>query len=204
MNDVSILTKPVDELVQILTGGGVILYPTDTLVGVGCRADHDGAVKRIFDMKIRPFNQPLPVLVASKARGREVVAEIPAEAEALMDRFWPGALTILLRAEGNATSMLLRAGGPNIGIRQPNHAPLLQLLEQCPFPIIGTSANVHKKKPAAEINKVDPFILAHIDGLLEGAGGCGVESTVVDCTVTPFTVVRKGAIDVESIRPYLY
>ncbi|MDP3724750.1 MAG: L-threonylcarbamoyladenylate synthase [bacterium] len=197
MNDVSILSKSVDELVEILTRGGVILTPTDTLVGIGCRADHEMAVKRIFDIKQRQFDQPLPILVASKARAREVVADIKADAEALMDRYWPGALTILLPAKESATLSLVRAGGLSIGIRQPNHATLLQLLEKCPFPIVGTSANIHGKKPAAEINRVDPLILAHIDGLLEGEGGCGVESTIVDCTKSPFVVVRKGAIDLE-------
>ena len=166
---------------QLLRGGGVIAFPTDTVYGLGAAADDELAQKRVYAMKNRPVGMPLILMVAARSQ-LEGWVHIDARAEALIERWWPGPLTIILHA----------AGGGTLGVRVPNHEIALELL-RASGPLMTTSANLHGDEPAMTAEEAGrvPGLAAVIDG---GRAPGGTASTVVDLTGPEIHILREGAI----------
>ncbi len=189
----------VTEAVRILRDGGVVVYPTDTVYGIGCRFDLQKSVERVFAVKNRPWTLPVPLLVGSKEQLMYVAESVPAAALVLMEKHWPGALTIVLPAQTDRIAPLVLAGGNTVGVRRPNHPTTLALLSELQLPIVGTSANVHDRPPVAEKEGLDPKVMSQVDYVLYGKPGAGVESTIVNCTRQPPCIVRRGAVETPEI-----
>ena len=184
----------------LLRQGGVVAYPTDTLYGLGASVASAAAVERVFVIKGRRAGQPLPVLVASVAQLDQVASEVSAEALEMTERFWPGALTLVLRSQPWLPAALT-GGGPTIAVRQPNHATPLALIASCGSPITGTSANRSGGEQPATAEQVVEQLGDAADLVLDG-GTCpgGVASTIVDLTVIPARVLRQGALSLDALR----
>ncbi len=166
---------------QLLRGGGVIAFPTDTVYGLGAAADDELAQKRVYAMKNRPVGMPLILMVAARSQ-LEGLVHIDSRAEAVIERWWPGPLTVILHASGGGT----------LGVRIPNHEVALELLRAA-GPLMTTSANLHGDEPAmtAEEAMQVPGLAAVLDG---GRAPGGVASTVVDLTGPELHILREGAI----------
>lgn len=184
-------------IIEILKRGGVAIFPTDTVMGIGCRIDDKKAVEKVFGIKKRSPQQAVPILVSSIAMAREYVTSIQKDVEGkLMEKYWPGGLTIILPAEKTKVSSLLRGGGENIGLRIPAYKMVQELIEAVGVPIIGTSANFHgEKTPITQVD-LNPDLVSLVDGLLEGDSLGQVSSTIIDVTVAPWKVLRMGAIEI--------
>ena len=186
--------KVVREAAETVLAGGVILYPTDTIYGLGCDAFKQKAVDRIFRIKRRADTKPTLLLVRNREMLRELVEEIPPMARLLMKRFWPGPLTLVFRAHGKINP-IITAGTQKIGIRIPDNSFCLKLIEACKRPLVSTSANMSRRPNIADrkslielfANKVDLFIDA---GRLPDS----LPSTVVDISAGEIVVIREGAI----------
>lgn len=168
---------------EILKKGGVVIFPTDTVYGIGCRYDDKKAVNRIYKIKDRPKSQPFPYLVSNIQQVKKI-ADVTPIAQELIDKHWPGGLTIILKSRHNQ----------KIGFRMPNHKELLLVIDMLGVPIIGTSANFHGQPPPASFDELDPKLIQLADFVIGGRAGGGIESTVVDTTVDPIKILRKGAI----------
>ncbi len=168
----------------VLKSGGVVIFPTDTVYGIGCRIDNQKAVNRIYKIKSRSNSQPFPVLVSS-IKQVESIATLNESARRLIEKYWPGGLTIILNS---------KEGNQKIGFRMPRSSMVSLLIDLVGKPIIGTSANFHGQPPAASFEKLDPKLIKLADFVIKGKSGGGVESTVVDATVDPIKILRKGAI----------
>lgn len=166
---------------QLVRGGGVIAFPTDTVYGLGAAADDELAQKRVYAMKNRPVGMPLILMVAARSQ-LEGWVHIDARAEAVIERWWPGPLTVILHASGGGT----------LGVRVPNHEVALELLRAA-GPLMTTSANLHGDEPAmtAEEALQVPGLAAVIDG---GRAPGGTASTVVDLSGPEIHILREGAI----------
>ena len=188
--------------VQALKTGGVIMFPTHSLYGLGADALNPQAVLKVFQIKQRPHNKPLLVLADSLARIGKLVRRFPDTAERLVNRFWPGGLTLIFEAS-NALSPALTGGIGKIGIRMPEHPVAKALCREMDGPVTATSANI-SGEPAACC--VDTATLHHLPGLdlvLDAgplAGGPG--STVVDITVNPPQILRQGRIPAKEIAQF--
>jgi L-threonylcarbamoyladenylate synthase len=191
---------------QMLAGGAVVAFPTETVYGLGARADDDDAVQLVFSAKGRPADHPLIVHVVGPAQAAHFARDIGKQAQALMDRFWPGPLTLIVpRAPGVATAA---AGGQDsIGLRSPSHPVARALLEEAArlgVPgVAGPSANL--------FGRVSPTCAAHVlqefgagMPVLDG-GACpvGIESTIVDCSRDPPALLRPGQITAPQIEAVL-
>src|SRR3990170_4998404 len=120
----------IQKAVKILRAGGVVIFPTDTAFGIGCRIDDEKAVKRLFEIRKRPANQAAPVLVDSLEMARGYVKTVPEEViEKLIKPYWPGALTIILPCKIDEVPELVRGGGKTVGIRVPNHPVVLEFIK---------------------------------------------------------------------------
>lgn len=189
----------VQEGLKVLRDGGVVIFPTDTAFGIGCRMDDEEAVKKVFSLRKRPFNQAVPVLVSGKAMAEQYTLNIPSNVEKkLIDVFWPGALTIVLSANLKTVSPLVRGGDITIGVRSPNHLIPLSLINSLEVPLIGPSANFHGENTPYQLSDINPKLFALVDYVIPGVCSLKRESTVVDCTVDPWKVLRQGAINLEE------
>ncbi len=138
---------------DIMRSGGIVAYPTDTVYGLGADVFNDEAVARVFAVKKRPLTMPLPVLIAETSQLGELVEVIPAAARILMDRFWPGGLTIVF-AKAPAFNSLVLAGSGKIAVRLPGHPITLRLIQELGRPMVGTSANLHNGPVAVTAKEV--------------------------------------------------
>lgn len=188
---------------EVLLGGGIVAFPTDTYYALGAVATHAAAVARVFTAKRRPPTDALPVLVADRDQWRSVVAELPDIALRLAGRFWPGALTIVCRRAPHLPAVLT-GGGETIGARQPNFPPALGLCRAFGQPLTGTSANTHGMLPPVTASQVALDLGQAVDMILDG-GRCPVArpSTVIDVTRTPPVIVRAGAVGADALREVL-
>lgn len=179
---------------EVLRQGGVIVYPTDTLYGVGCRIDEEAAVRRIFALKGRALSEPLPVLLADPADLELYGTQISAAARRLAALYWPGPLTIVVRRSPRLPA-LVAGGGETIGLRVPGMPLPRALIRDLGIPLVGTSANSHGARPPMTAQQVVFDLGDGVDLVIDGGRTpLGKESTVVDTTVDPPRVVRQGAL----------
>ena len=192
------LQREIEKGVQILQKGGVIAFPTDTVYGLGSDALNPRAVERVYEMKNRPRGQGLPLLVADVEQLATLAGPIPEVASFLARRFWPGGLTLVLSKKDSLTAHL--ASGPTIAVRVPNHPVCLALIKGLGKPLTGTSANVSGQPAALTADEVEHQLRGRIDLIVNG-GKCpgGKESTIVDVTCEPPTILRQGIIPSHEI-----
>lgn len=187
-------------VVQALDLGGVVAIPTDTVYGLAVNPFRAGAVDRIFQVKGRPARAKLPVLVADLAQCRDLIGdqyEVPEAAAALMERFWPGPLTVVVACSPELAA-LLGQGDDTIGVRCPDQA-LARALCAAVGPLAVTSANRHGRPTPITADEVAAIFGEAIAMVLD-AGPCGrVPSTVVDCRAGLPTLVREGALSWEAV-----
>ena len=166
---------------QLVRGGGVVAFPTDTVYGLGAAADDEVATRRIYRLKGRPVGMPLILMVAAESQ-LEGWVHVDSRAEAMMRRWWPGPLTLILHA----------IGGGTLGVRIPKHKAALGLLRAA-GPMLTTSANLHGGDPAMTAGEAGelPGVAAVLDG---GRAPGGTASTVLDLTGPEPHVLREGAI----------
>lgn len=186
----------VEKTIQVLKNGGVVIFPTDTVFGIGARIDHEQAVERIFMLKKRSVTQAVPILVSSITMAK-AYAEVSPEVERLMARYWPGGLTIILPAKKNVPTSIT-GGTHTVGLREPNHHVLCNIIEKLGVPIIGTSANLHGEPSPTSVSELDPRLTPLVDYILPGECGGKKSSTILDCTRLPWKVIRQGIVEISA------
>lgn len=189
------IEKKIKRAAQIIKSGGVVVYPTDTLYGMGCNALSVRAVKKVFKAKQRRADKPLPIAVDS-VRMMKKYAVVDSKAEALARKFLPGALTIVLKKK--KLPNILTAGSDTVGVRIPANEVALKLIKRAGVPITATSANVSEEIPPVSADEVLDF--KGIDLILDaGKLGARAPSTVLDLTGRP-KILRKGKIKKDEIE----
>lgn len=184
----------VKKAVNILNKGGIVIYPTDTAFGIGCRIDDVKAVDKLFKIRRRPISQAMPVLVSSQEQALLYFDNPSLIVRRLMKDYWPGALTIIYRCRQSLVYSPIRGGGDTIGLRMPNHETALALIKGTNVPILGPSANFHGAPTPYRLTDLDPELVKLADLVVPGQTSVGQASTVVDCTVEPYKIVRQGAV----------
>jgi len=180
--------------VEIVSAGGVVAFPTDTVYGLGCDLFNARAVERIFAIKGRPARMPLIAMLSNPEQWTQVAATLPASALALMMRFWPGPLTLIAPVRPDVPEQAL-GGGTTIGMRIPDHCDTLALLHLVGRPLATTSANRSGETPACSAQEVEAQLHGQIELILDGGiSPHGVASTVLDCTNDPPILLREGPV----------
>ncbi len=186
--------------ISVLKNGGVVAFPTDTVYGLGAGAGDEGAVERVYQLKGRPRDMALPLLLAGEEQIAQAAADVSPLAWALIRRFLPGALTLVLpKAPGLPD--IITAGGETVAVRIPAHPVPVALAEGIGSPIVGTSANLSGSPSALTAEDVRGQFGDRIDLVIDG-GRCpgGIESTVVDATGEKPLVLREGAISQRELE----
>ncbi|MCT6923435.1 L-threonylcarbamoyladenylate synthase [Metasolibacillus sp.] len=193
----SVYTQAVD----FLNSGEVVAFPTETVYGLGAVATDEEAVQKIFTAKGRPSDNPLIVHLHNKEQAKEYVTAISEVAQKCMDAFWPGPLTLIIEAKPNVFAANVQAGLSTVGLRVPNHPVALRLLQEIKKPLAAPSANRSGKPSPTKAEHVAEDMTNRIACILDGGiTGVGLESTVLDVTVTPPVILRPGGVTKEMLE----
>lgn len=188
----------------VVTAGGLVIYPTDTLYGIAADPRNAAAIERVFAVKGRPEGQALPLIAASREQAQQV-AKLPPAAMSIASRFWPGPLTLVAPAQpGLARGVAAQDG--SVAVRVPDHVIARRLAEAVGFAIVSTSANRSGGRPSALPRDAASALADAVDLVLDGGETPGgPPSTIVDARMDPPRLVRDGAVPfslvLEVLRP---
>lgn len=192
--------KHLEEAAEIIKLGGIGAFPTETVYGLGANALDGEAVKKIFEAKGRPQDNPLIIHIAKKEDINKYVDEVPKFAEELMEKYWPGPLTIILKKK-NIVSDITSAGLDTVGVRMPDNDIALKLIELSGVPIAAPSANISGRPSPTDIERCEEDLNGRVDFIVGSEKSkIGVESTIVDATGEHLCVLRPGGITLEMLK----
>ena len=182
------------EALHVLKKGGIVAYPTESFYALGVMAADGDAVRKLYRLKKRPLEKAMPVIIGNEGILKTIVKSIPPQALKLMEKFWPGPLTLVFDARDNLPELLL-GRTKKIAVRIPGNSFALRLAKAADFPITATSANISGKMPAQSSDGVINYFGENIDLVVDVPKTPGGKpSTIVDVTVTPPKVLREGSI----------
>lgn len=185
--------------IRVLRDGGLVIAPTETFYGIIADAWSVKAVGRLIRLKERDFGKPIPLIAGDTIIVSKAAAKIPPVFRPLADRFWPGPLTLVLKAAQGFPEGIT-AGTDSIGIRIPAQSPALDLAKYFRGPLTATSANFSGDPPARHIKELHPKLVEGVDLVIDGGWTPGVQpSTVLNLTTDPPELIRAGALGKEVI-----
>ena len=190
----------INESARILKGGGIVSFPTETVYAMGADAYNEEMVAKIYRIKRRDRSRPLSVFLKGAGDARKVVDFVSEDAGKLMEKFWPGPLTLVFRSTSPKLSLVL-AKGDKLGIRVSPSNMIAQLLEAVQVPITATSSNISGKKSCVAANRVFYFFNGRIDLILDGGKSrVFLPSTVLDVSTEEVSLIRLGHIPLDEIK----
>ena len=179
---------------RVLREGGLVAFPTETVYGLGANLLDKEAIKNLYRVKNRPGNKPFTVHIASLKQIKDLGCVLDIRARKLAQHFWPGPLTMVLRSKS----------GKRVGFRMPKNTVALELIRMAKAPIAAPSANISAKKSPVTAAEVLKGLDGKIDIIIDsGRTDIGLESTVLDMTTKPYTVLREGAVKNRAIGKIL-
>ena len=192
-----------DLAAEIIADGGLVAFPTETVYGLGANALDPDAVARIYEVKQRPSDNPSIVHIAEKEEIRPLTVRVTPEMEILMDRFWPGPMT-MITVSSELIPNVTRGGQPTVGIRLPESRTARELIRRSGYPIAAPSANISGRPSPTTAQDVFDDLNGKIDAIIDG-GPCsvGIESTVIDMTGDIPMILRPGIITGEDFEEAL-
>ncbi len=182
---------------KILDEDGIIIFPTDTVYGIGCNCFSENAIKKLFDFKERDYSKPINVLTDSVEKIKLVAKSLNEIEDRLIKKYLPGDMTIILEKKDNVPS-ILTANLETIGVRIPNHEIALKILKESPYPLATTSVNLSGESPGLEISDFLEEFKDKVDIIVDGGKSkIGIASTIVKVEDYQIKVLRQGKLKVE-------
>lgn len=189
--------KILQEIVDVLNHDGLIIFPTDTVYGIACNAFSESAIRKLYLAKNRSFDNPIGVLTDSINKINLVVDKINDVEKELMERYFPGNLTIIF--DKNATvSDLLTANKSTIGVRIPDHKIALEILASYPYPLATTSVNLAGSKEGTSLDDFLDTFRDKVDIIIDGGKTTNVPSTIVRVDNEKINILRKGSLGLKE------
>jgi len=187
-----------EKAVEVFNEGGVVIFPTDTAVGIGCRIDSVEGIKRIYEIRKRPAEKPLLILVSSLEMALDYMGDVSDKAKKCMEKYWPGGVTFVVQANLERVPSVVRAGGETVAIRLPQHNELVQIIGKVGVPIVAPSANVSEERTPLSIDEVDEKLEQQVDFVLPGMCTIKGVSTILNTVHTPFQIMREGVVTIDD------
>jgi L-threonylcarbamoyladenylate synthase len=199
----SISIPRIQEIVGVLQNDGIIVYPTETFYGLGAHALSAMAIKRVYRLKKRASHKPLSVVISDLSMLPQIVAGEPLYLRPLISEFWPGKLTIILKASSAVPDELLGPKG-TVGVRISAHHWVRTLVRQARFPITATSANISGESPISDAENAKRLFQGVVDLIVDGGKTEGLlPSTIVDLSEDKPRLLREGAIPLAQLKKHL-
>ena len=185
------------EIKDILDQNGIIIFPTDTVYGIGCNCYSEIALKKLYSFKNRPLTKPINVLADSISKIETVSKELKEKERELIEKYMPGDLTIIVDKKENVPD-LLTANLDTVGVRIPNHEMALKILKNYPYPLATTSVNLSGDSPGIEVSDFIEEFKDKVDMIVDGGKSpIGVASTIVRVENNQIKILREGRLTVE-------
>ncbi len=187
----------------ILRAGGIMAFPTDTVYGLGANCFMPSAIQRIFRLKGRKSAKPLSVLISDRIMVQSLVEEVPPLFWVLTEKFWPGPLTLVLKASSQLPKEMI-GPGESVGVRLPDTVWIQRLIDDVAFPVTATSANISAENEIDDPHKIKDIFCGKVDLIVDGGKTGGIlPSTVVDLSSPTPKILREGTIPLSDIEKYL-
>ena len=198
MKIINELTKEnLEEIKNVLDNDGIILFPTDTVYGIGCNCYSIEGLKKLYSFKNRPLSKPINVLTDSKEKIASVSSGLKEKEKELIDKYLPGDLTIIVDKKENVPD-LLTASLKTVGVRIPNHEMALKILSFYPYPIATSSVNLAGESPGIEVSDFLEEFKDKVDIIVDGGKSpIGVASTIVRVEGNELKILREGKLKIE-------
>ena len=198
-----IIHNEIERAAECLRNGGLVAVPTETVYGLAGNGLSPEIIEHIYEIKGRPAVKPISLMIPDAEAMDSACVDVPRQAKKLAERFWPGPLTIVLRAKDSIPE-ILRAGGETVGLRCPRQVQTLSLLKTLEFPLAVPSANPSGKESPKSAEEVLRYFDGKIDAVIDG-GVCdlGRESTLLDMSTTPYRILRQGSLPAQEIADAL-
>ena len=197
------LAETVQKAVEILLSGGIVAYPTETFYALGVKFDMEDSLNKLYTIKQRPVEKAIPLIIGHRELLSILTSSVNRTAMSLMDRFWPGPLTLVFPAIGNLSDYI-SAGTHTVAVRIPGESFALQLAKSAQFPLAATSANISGRSPARDAKTVIEYFNDMIDLIIDGGKTPGgLPSTIVDVTGDNVRILREGIIKKENMAAYI-
>lgn len=193
---VHMITSDLHKVVEILQNGGVAIFPTDTVWGIGCAANRPDGIEKLYRIKKREANKPTAILVGSKEQAL-LYGKFTESAEVLADQHWPGALTIIVPASFH-TPESIQGETKTVGIRYPNFPTVQQVCSLVGCGLVTSSANFAGMNPPNQIELIDQRLISLVDVMVQGECGNQPPSTVVDATSDELKILRQGSVEISN------
>lgn len=192
-------TENLKDVSKLIRDGAIIVFPTDTIYGIGCNPFIVKSVEKIFEIKKRDMTKALPILTSTIEDAKKLI-ELNYIGERLVKKFWPGALTIVGKIKADIKlPEIITSKRDTLAVRMPDHKCALTILRYCKY-LVGTSANISNYKSITSSEDIINSRLEGFDILIDGnITTIGIESTIVDITKEKLSVIRKGAISVDKL-----
>ena len=198
-----ITEKNLNEAAKMIAAGKLVAVPTETVYGLACSGLDAQAVEQVYEVKGRPEVKPLALMLHKGAAVTKYCSAVPKQARALMDKFWPGPLTIVLNSK-DIVPDIVRAGGKTVALRCPDHPLTQALLKKAKLPFAAPSANPSGEKSPVTAQEVLGYFDGKISAVVDGGEcGLGTESTIIDMSCAPYKILRRGALPEEEISSSL-
>lgn len=190
-----------DEIVDIIKRDGIVVFPTETVYGIGGNALSEDVIKNIYNIKKRPQEKALNILVKNKEEIKKYAYISNELEEKIIDNFMPGPITIILRKRKSKLPDLLTGDNDTIGIRIPNNNIVKKILEKCNLPIAAPSANISGKPSSIKLEDIKPDFEGKVDAFIDG-GVCkqNMSSTIVKVVDGNIKILREGIISIKDIN----
>lgn len=190
------IDEAIHTAINILTGGGIVAYPTETFYGMGVKYNTEPALRKLYELKKRPKEKAMPLIIGKAEELYMLTDSVNTTAKGLIDKYWPGPLTILFHARQGLSEYIV--SGNRVAVRVPGNSFALKLAMASGFPITATSANISGMPPADSAGVVFNYFDDKVDLIIDGGRTKGgLPSTIVDVTGNSIEIIRKGIIDIK-------
>jgi L-threonylcarbamoyladenylate synthase len=194
--------KTIKHGIILLKSGHPVSFPTDTVYALGALVNDTACVKKVYEIKQRPLNMALPILIAEPEDVELVALEVPETARILMKEFWPGALTLVFKKTLFVPD-IVTAGGPTVAVRMAAHPVALELVMGAGVPLVGTSGNIHGKPSPVTAAEVMSQVGDKVELILDaGRTPGGLESTIIDMSSEKPRILRQGAVSRAALEKF--
>lgn len=191
----------IDKICEVINNGGIVITPTDTIYGIMGDSLNEDVIRKVFEIKKRPFNKPLLLLMDSFEMVEQYTEEISEKERILMDRYWPGLVTFILK-KNDKVSELITSGNDTVGIRIPNNKDLLEIIRRLNRPVISTSANITGTEVITSTQLLEKDLIDNIDYIEDGGEVDSESSTIIKIEDNKLVVLREGKLSREIEEYY--
>lgn len=191
----------IDKICEVINNGGIVITPTDTIYGIMGDALNENVIRKVFEIKKRPFNKSLLLLMDSFEMVEQYTEEISEKERLLMDRYWPGLVTFILK-KNDKVSELITSGNDTVGIRIPNNKDLLEIIRRLNRPVISTSANITGTEVITSTQLLEKDLIDNIDYIEDGGEVDSESSTIIKIEDNKLVVLREGKLSREIEEYY--